>query len=670
MTATTDLDLINEILPRLSSGRADSYEDWLAVGMALYHAGAPCDAWDSWSRQSAKYKEGACAEKWRTFSSSGSTLGMGSLVEWARADGFDPYAGHAYDWDDVVPISANAGEIARIFSNTDLIRYLQAVFKDGEHVNYVMDAYERDGKWLPASKGTVRPVADLLADLQKYDDITFAVGDYKKDAGAWIRFNPVKPGADGSKNDDIADCRHVLVESDGMGIDEQLATIRRLRLPCAAIVNSGGKSVHAIVKIEAGEDWKLYKQRVAFLFDRLQKEKFIVDKACKNQARLSRMPGVFRGGRKQFLVSVNEGCASWAEWEAEIKANDYTLKGYSFDDLFNTPPEDKSDNLLGDRFLTREGSWLVVAQSGVGKSVLAMQMAILFALGRDLWGLKPIKPLKVAIIQAENNKLDLVKPLQSICDNLELTAADRKTLNENLWIEPDSVHCGADFAKLIEKVAKDKTPDIVIIDPLLSYIGGDISKQDVCSFFLRKTVHPILVKHQIGLIIMHHTGKPRSKDEALSGDALSYAGTGSSELTNYVRATSTILQNTEDSSVYNFTYSKRRKQAECEPIVYLKQGENGNIFWERVEKPGEIQKAKRWAAHECDVLKLEEVLEPLQFKEAVERIQSLYREHFKTEPSFKKVKGWISTFVRNGRLVHDEKNKTYQGFYYSYANDK
>ena len=660
MTATTDLDLINEILPRLSSGRADSYEDWLAVGMALYHAGAPCDAWDSWSRQSAKYKEGACAEKWRTFSSSGSTLGMGSLVEWARADGFDPYAGHAYDWDDIVPISAGAGEIAKIFSNTDLIRYLQAVFKDGEYVNYVMDAYERDGKWLPASKGTVRPVADLLADLQKYDDITFAVGDYKKDAGAWIRFNPVKPGADGSKNDDIADCRHVLVESDGMDIDEQLATIRRLRLPCAAIVNSGGKSVHAIVKIEAGEDWKLYKQRVAFLFDRLQKEKFIVDKACKNQARLSRMPGVFRGGRKQFLVSVNEGCASWAEWEAEIKANDFEFTELTFNDLFNTSAEDKSDNLLGNRFLTREGSWLVVAQSGVGKSVLAMQMGISFSLGRDLWGLKPVKPLRIAMIQAENNKLDLVEPLHSICENLELSAADRKILNENFSVFPNSSECGKNFGRLLERVAKTKKPDIVIIDPLLSYIGGDISKQETCSAFLRNTVHPIIQRYQLGLIIMHHTGKPRSKDEEQSGNALSYAGTGSSELTNYVRATSTIFQNKDDGKVFDFVYSKRGKRAECEPVVYLRQGENGNIFWERTDKPGEPIEGKKKRSSKYDGQGWES-MSPCDYDTFISKIKEVCGAAFNEELTAKKADNIRRVLLDNGKVILDKKSKKYMG---------
>lgn len=46
--------------------------------------------------------------------------------------------------------------------------------------------------------------------------------------------------------------RYALVESDEMNLEEQHAMIRELELPVAALVSSGGKSLHAIVRIEAG----------------------------------------------------------------------------------------------------------------------------------------------------------------------------------------------------------------------------------------------------------------------------------------------------------------------------------------------------------------------------------------------------------------------------------
>ena len=82
---TDEITLINEIMPRLNAERADNYNDWLNVGMALYHSGATVDIWENWSKQSGKYTPGLCESKWKSFSSnSGASLGLGSLVAWAR----------------------------------------------------------------------------------------------------------------------------------------------------------------------------------------------------------------------------------------------------------------------------------------------------------------------------------------------------------------------------------------------------------------------------------------------------------------------------------------------------------------------------------------------------------------------------------------------------------
>ena len=660
---TEDLDLIREILPRLNAGRADAYEDWLAVGMALHHAGATCELGENWSRQSGKFKEGICAQKWKSFDSAGgATLGIGSLVEWARADGFDPYAGRAFDWSDAVEISGGvAPKISALFNNSDLVRYLQAVFKPDEIVNYVVESCGRDGNFFPANRGYTRVVSELIAQLQKYEDITFAIGDYDKTAGAWIRFNPINEGADGSKNVDIADFRHCLIESDEMDIDAQLAAIRRLRLPCAAIVNSGGKSVHAIVKIDAGGDPKLYRERVAFLFSVLEKEKFIVDKACKNPSRLSRMPGVQRGERKQFLIATNEGCASWAEWEAEVKANDFEYEEITPAQMFDAPDNDKSDSLLGDRFLCREGSWLIVAQSGVGKSVIAMQAAVSFSIGRALFGLVPRSPLRCLLIQAENNRLDLIEPFKSICSMFELTDAEKRLLGQNLTVVSNDTNSGESFARFLNHIAKKHRPDLVFLDPLLSFFGDDISKQAPCSRFLRNLLNPVLHKWKFGLVVMHHTGKPRGRDEEQSGNALSYAGTGSSELTNWARATSTIMQSADDENIYEFAYNKRAGRCGCAEKIYLKHAENGAIFWLEADKPAEPVKPKKCRT-KYDGQGWEE-LAPMTYAELVEQIRDVCGAAFGEEIDQKKADNIRRALLANGKIVLDKNSKKYQGIW-------
>jgi RecA-family ATPase len=63
----------------------------------------------------------------------------------------------------------------------------------------------------------------------------------------------------------VADFRYALVESDDMPIEAQAAMIAELQLPCAAIVHSGGKSLHAIVKVDA-KDASQYRERVETLY--------------------------------------------------------------------------------------------------------------------------------------------------------------------------------------------------------------------------------------------------------------------------------------------------------------------------------------------------------------------------------------------------------------------
>ncbi|MEC4812727.1 MAG: bifunctional DNA primase/polymerase [Scytonema sp. PMC 1069.18] len=56
------------LLSRLHPHRADDYQEWIRVGMALYsHSPALLSLWEDWSRQSSKYKPGECAYKWSTF---------------------------------------------------------------------------------------------------------------------------------------------------------------------------------------------------------------------------------------------------------------------------------------------------------------------------------------------------------------------------------------------------------------------------------------------------------------------------------------------------------------------------------------------------------------------------------------------------------------------------
>lgn len=116
-----------------------------------------------------------------------------------------------------------------------------------------------------------------------------------REAGAWIRMNPCKAvgsGVDGAITDaDITAFRYVLLESDSLPLETQLALYLKLQLPIALIVSSGGKSVHAWVKVEQ-PDYESYKKTSERIIKAL--EPFGFDKGNKNPSRLSRLPGATR----------------------------------------------------------------------------------------------------------------------------------------------------------------------------------------------------------------------------------------------------------------------------------------------------------------------------------------------------------------------------------------
>lgn len=84
----TEKDWALSYLEALSPWRADDYECWLKVGMALKSADDSLFYdWDLWSSQSKSYKGTTdCERRWNSFSKAG--VGLGTLYHYAKEDGW------------------------------------------------------------------------------------------------------------------------------------------------------------------------------------------------------------------------------------------------------------------------------------------------------------------------------------------------------------------------------------------------------------------------------------------------------------------------------------------------------------------------------------------------------------------------------------------------------
>jgi hypothetical protein len=225
-------------------------------------------------------------------------------------------------------------------------------------------------------------------------------------------------------------------------------------------------------------------------------------------------------------------------------------------DRFNDP-----NTLVGKRWLCRGGSLLFSGQAGAGKSTLLTQLCISWALGRDLWGMKPVRPLRMLILQSENDGGDLGEQLQDCLKAMQLTPTDNEHLRERVFIYREAVKTGEAFGALLESLITTHQIDCAVVDPLLGFSGGDISKQDFCSHFLRHILQPILMRTGCCLIAGHHQNKPPRKKEDQSSMLSTYDFTGSSELANWFRSTAILRREDPELPHFVFKLGKRGSRA-------------------------------------------------------------------------------------------------------------
>ena len=103
----------------------------------------------------------------------------------------------------------------------------------------------------------------------------------------------------------VAQFKYAVVEFDEIPREQQIRFWAGVKLPVVALLDSGGKSIHGWIRIDAKDaaDWEGRVENK--LFDILAAVG--ADKACKNEARLSRMPGHFRSekGHWQRVIYLN-----------------------------------------------------------------------------------------------------------------------------------------------------------------------------------------------------------------------------------------------------------------------------------------------------------------------------------------------------------------------------
>ena len=450
--------------------------EWISVGMALKEEGYPCSIWDDWSRNDPRYHQGECERKWKGFHGSGTPVKGGTIVQMAKDRGWTVFGEDGcMAWDDTIEYDGVtdgfSGFVPPAAWNPaqDLITYLELLFEPDDKVGYVTNDVwqDADGRWVPSKGVYDRTAAELIASVRKHpDDLGATVGDWKPQVGAWIRFNPLD-GA-GVKNENVTRFRYALVESDTLPVAEQDIIYRKLELPVAALVHSGGKSLHAIVHVDA-ENYDEYRKRVEFLYDFLEKNGLTVDKQNRNPSRLSRMPGVTRNGNRQYLAATNIGRKSWVDWLDFVEGVTDELPDMESLSVYKDAPPQLPEELIGG-ILRRGHKMLISGSSKAGKSFLLMELCVALAEGRPWLGF-PCKKGRVLYVNLEIDPASAVNRFLKIYEALGIPPKNMDSIV--LWnLRGHAVPLDQLVPKLIRRV-RDRHFDAIIIDPIYKVITGD-----------------------------------------------------------------------------------------------------------------------------------------------------------------------------------------------------
>jgi RecA-family ATPase len=424
--------------------------------------------------------------------------------------------------------------------------FLLTAFNPDEIVSFTNTAEERNGRLGPVTNGSFYLVSDLIALIKKDGSEIL-----HREAGCWIRVNPIKPGDESGKDTSVADWRHVLVEFDKIPKTQQYQIFQQSGLPVTALIDSGGKSIHAWVKVDASSP-KEHEERAKIIYDHFAAYK--PDPNNKNEARYSRLPGVKRDGVMQQLIALNVGANSWDEWYE--KMTDREMVGGSVLDYASAPINNEA-TLLGDRYLCRGGGMFIVAPSGQGKSTLAVQLMTEWSIGGNPLGIAAIGDLRVMLIQAEDDMGDLTEMAKWILNAGFSEEKLRKMIN-NTHIEPVNDVVGPNFVAALDNLCKQWEPDIVIINPYTSYLGDDAKDEKAANKIPARRSDAVISGHNCAAIIMHHTPKTQFNPSAdFTTTDFMYRGSGCATMTNWARAYLVFEPLPGDDKIFRFVAAKR-----------------------------------------------------------------------------------------------------------------
>lgn len=535
MNYDSNLKMISDALGYIP---ADDYNVYRDIVAALKHEmiAGKINAEDaytlarSWAATSTKFEQKEFDYKWKSFKDTytGDLIGAGSIIETAKKYGYEVIRPtieplHVGSTIDLSDLSQNGIVASKAISSKypldeskqarQIMQFLD-LYQDNDRINIVVDAMQKGEKWIPTGRGITRSVEEWRDIIQKgfasgkgpfafFHSETLPDGrqcSYNPQAGVWVRINPLD--GQGVNDGNVTAFKYALIESDSLDKAKQLALIKQLGCVVMA-VDSGKKSIHGIVKIEASS-LRDYRNKVEALQKDCTEAGLEVDPNTKNPSRLMRLPGIQRGGNWQRIVWQPDPAdiVTYSEWRA-MAAIGQPID--IMDDWDTFDPVRECKPVLIDGILRKGHKFTIGGPSKSGKSVMASSLATAVASGTKWMDIFQCKKGRVLYINGEIDPPSFKKRIHTTANAYGIRRFDEGYLE--IWNLRGRLVDAETLVSMICKWAKGKDPALIIIDPIYKLTcyqdensAADIAK--MCNLFDR-----ITTETGAAVAICHHFSK-------------------------------------------------------------------------------------------------------------------------------------------------------------------
>jgi len=205
-------------------------------------------------------------------------------------------------------------------------------------------------------------------------------------------------------------------------------------------------------------------------------------------------------------------------------------------------PADDPSYLLGNRLLRRGEFGGFVGPSGLGKSTTSTQLAMHWSAGLPALGLAPLAPMRVVMIQGENDEAEMCMLTSGIIAAAGFTPEQIEKVEANFVMAEVTTGdiTNERLILLLKQYVEEHDADLVILDPLFVYYSGEINSASSLGQFLRGMAQEFK-ELDVAVLFVHHTAKRKTAQGGLSGslDPV-YGSMGSSEFSNVARIIFTL----------------------------------------------------------------------------------------------------------------------------------